>query len=213
MGSLSKRSPRRWSFEGLIPVCLSVARRAYVSAPNAKQSTGRRPFLGLVLATHGDVQCNMLAERGASKSDGWGSGSSAAEWYILPAVGELVGPKAEARSVLRRAMSSARTRKLSSVWCVAGDQQEGPIAETKKVLGRAVSSARSWKCRLCGRCPATNRRGPCHLTAVVVAVVGGRALPSLRSHPRRNRDCGLDEKQKQNRYEKQIGEIGGTLPQ
>ena len=59
------------------------------------------------------------------------------------------------------------------------------------------------RCRPCCTCPATNRRGPCHLTAVVVAVVGGRALPPLRSHPRRNRGCGLDGKQKQNRsYEK-----------
>ena len=37
MGSLSKRSPRRWSLEGLIPVCLSVARRAYASAPKRNQ--------------------------------------------------------------------------------------------------------------------------------------------------------------------------------
>ena len=37
MGSLSKRSPRRWSLEGLIPVCLSVARRAYASAPKRKK--------------------------------------------------------------------------------------------------------------------------------------------------------------------------------
>ena len=58
------------------------------------------------------------------------------------------------------------------------------------------------KCRLCGTCPATNRRGSCHLTAVVVAVVGGRALPPLRSHPKRNRGCGLDGKRKQNRHEK-----------
>ena len=40
------------------------------------------------------------------------------------------------------------------------------------------------RCRPCGTCPATNGRGPCYLTAVVVAVVGGRALPPLRSHPR-----------------------------
>ena len=83
MGSLSKRSPRRWSFEGLIPVSLSVARRAYASAPKRKKrSTGRRPILELVLAARGDVLCNMLAERGANTSDGWGLGSSAAEWSI-----------------------------------------------------------------------------------------------------------------------------------
>ena len=83
MGSLSKRSPRRWSFEGLNPVCLSVACRAYVSAPKRKKkSAGRRAILGLVLAARGDVQCNMLAECGANKSDGWGVGSSAAEWSM-----------------------------------------------------------------------------------------------------------------------------------
>ena len=70
MRSLSKRSPRRWSLEGLITVSLSVARRAYASAPKRKKSTGQRAMLGLVLAARGDVQCNMLAERGANKSDG-----------------------------------------------------------------------------------------------------------------------------------------------
>ena len=38
MGSLSERSPHRWSFKGLIPVCLSVARRAYASTPNRKKT-------------------------------------------------------------------------------------------------------------------------------------------------------------------------------
>ena len=46
---------------------------------SAKKCTGRRAILGLVLTARGDVQCNMLAERGANKSDGWGLGSSAAE--------------------------------------------------------------------------------------------------------------------------------------
>ena len=54
-------------------------------------------------------------------------------------------PKAKTRSVLRRAVSSARTWKVSSVWYVPGDQQEGPKAETRSVLHRAVSSARTWK--------------------------------------------------------------------
>ena len=48
-------------------------------SPERKKSTGRRPILGLVLATRGDVLCNMLAERGANKSDVWSLGSSAAE--------------------------------------------------------------------------------------------------------------------------------------
>ena len=52
MGSLSKRSPRRRSFEGLIPVCLSVACRAYASEPrNAKKSTSRWSILGLAART------------------------------------------------------------------------------------------------------------------------------------------------------------------
>ena len=38
--------------------------------------------------------------------------------------GELMRPKAETRSVLRRAVSSARSPKVSSVWYVPGDQQE-----------------------------------------------------------------------------------------
>ena len=88
------------------------------------------------------------------------------------------------------------------MWCVPSNQQEGPNSR------RGVCSAEQCRphvlgrCRPCGTCPATNRRVPGHPTAVVVAVVGGRALPPLRSHPRRNRGCGLDGKQKQNRYEK-----------
>ena len=183
-------------------------------SPKLKQSTGRRRIFGLVLAPRGDVLCNTLVERGANKSDGWGLGGSAARWSILPPGGELMQPKAEARSVLRRAVPSACIRKVSPVWWVPGDQQEGQKADTRSVLRSAVSSTRSWKVfRLCGTCSATNRRGPSHHTAVVVDVVGGRALPRLKSHPRRNRGCGLDGRQKQNRYEKKIGEIGETLPQ
>ena len=41
----------------------------YASEPqSAKKSTSRWPIFGLVLATRGDVLCNMLAERGANKS-------------------------------------------------------------------------------------------------------------------------------------------------
>ena len=46
MGSLSKRSPRRWSFEELIPVCLSVARRAYASAPKREKKYRSTADLG-----------------------------------------------------------------------------------------------------------------------------------------------------------------------
>ena len=51
-------------------------------SPETQKSTGRWPILGLVRATFGDVLCNMLAERGANKSDGWGLGSSAAAWSM-----------------------------------------------------------------------------------------------------------------------------------
>ena len=115
-------------------------------APNREnKSTSRCPILGLVLATRGDVLGKMLAERGENKAAGWGLGSFAAEWSILPAGGELMRPKADTRSVLRRAVSSAHTRMVSSVWCVPGDQQEGSKAETRSVLRRAVPSARTWK--------------------------------------------------------------------
>ena len=184
-----------------------------LTAPKRKKSTGRWPILRLVLATRGNVPCNMPAERGANKSDGWGLGSSAAEWSVLPAGGELMRPKAETRSVLRRAVSSARTRKVSFLWYVPSDQQQGPKVETRCAPKSSVVRTYLVGCRPCGTCPATNMRGPCRLTAVVVAVVGRRALPALRSHPRRNSGCGFDENRKQNRYDKNIGEIGGTLPQ
>ena len=131
-----------------------------LKAPKREKSTGRRPILGLVLATRGDVLCNMLAERGANKSNGWGLGSSAAEWLILPAGGELMGPKAGTRSVLQRAVPSARTRKVSSVWCMPSDQQEGPKAETRSVLRRAVSSARSWQVSSVWYVPGDQQEGP-----------------------------------------------------
>ena len=129
-------------------------------SPETQESTGRRPILGLALATRGDVLCNMLAQRGANKSDGWGLGSSAAEWLILPGGGELMRPKAGTRSVLRRAVSSARTRKVPPVWCVPGDQQEGPKAETRIVLRRAVSFTRSWKVSSMWYVPGDQQEGP-----------------------------------------------------
>ena len=63
---------------------------------------------------------------------------------------------------------------------------------TRKRRRRACS----WEQRPCATCPATNRRGPCPLAAVAVAVGGGRALPRLRCHPRGNTGFGLDEKKK-----------------
>ena len=96
----------------------------------------------------------------ANKSDGWGLGRSAAVWLILPAGGELMRPKAGTKSVLRRAVSSARTRKVSSVWCVPSGHQEGPKAGTRSVLRRAVSSARSWKVSSVWYVPGDQQEGP-----------------------------------------------------
>ena len=68
----------------------------------------------------------MLAEHGANKCGGWDLGLSAAE---LPGSNWRGTPdqKAEAKSVLRGAASSARSPKVSSVRYVPGDQQEGPL--------------------------------------------------------------------------------------
>ena len=66
MGSLSKKSPRQWSFEGLIPVCLSVARRAYASEPrNARkvQVDGRSWCLCWQLAEMCCAICWQSAEK------------------------------------------------------------------------------------------------------------------------------------------------------
>ena len=74
--------------------------------------------------------------------------------------GELMRPKPETRSVLRRAVSSARTWKVSSVWYVPGDQQEGPKSETRGVLQRTVPSARSWKVSSVWYVPGDQQEGP-----------------------------------------------------
>ena len=69
-----RRVDSRMLVRGALCICLS---------PEAQKiSTGRPAILGLVLAARGDVLCNMLAERGANKCDGWGMGTSAAEWSL-----------------------------------------------------------------------------------------------------------------------------------
>ena len=101
MGSLSKQSPRRWSFERLIPVCLFVARRAYASAPNRKkkvQVDGRSWGFCWQLAEMCSATCWLSAER--TSLMGGCSGSAAAEWSMRPAGGKLMRPEAETRSVL-----------------------------------------------------------------------------------------------------------------
>ena len=97
--------------------------------------------------------------------------------------GELMRPKAETRSVLRRAVSSARGWRVSP----CGTSPATNRRDQKPRRGVCSEEQRRphvvRRCRPCGTCPATNRRGPCQLTAVVVAIAGGRALPPLRSHP------------------------------
>ena len=60
--------------------------------------------------------------------------------------------------------------------------------EAKSVLRGAASSAPSPS----AKCPAPHRRDPCRLTAIVVAVAGGRARPPLRCQPRGNSGLGLE---------------------
>ena len=127
MGSLSKRSPRRWSFEGLIPVCLSAARRAYASAPKRKkvQVDGRSWGLCWQLAEMCSATCWFRAEQTSLMGGAWAFPLRSG--LCDTAGGKLMRPKAETRSVLRRAVSSARSWKVSYVWYVPGDQQEGPL--------------------------------------------------------------------------------------
>ena len=181
-------------------------------APKREKNTGRRPILGL--ATRRDVLCNMLAERGANKSEGWGLGSFAAEWSILPAGGGLMRPKAETRSVLRRAVSSARTRKVSSMWCVPGDQQEGPKAETRSVLRRAVSSARSWKVSSVSYVPGDQQEGPLPSHCCCGRRCRRKGAPSIEKPPEKEQGLWARWKAKEKSLRQTaIGRIGRTLPQ
>ena len=65
----------------LMPVCLSLACADIPEPPKHKKRKSRKAILGLVLADRGDVQVTQNeagrvqhAERGASKSGGWGLG-------------------------------------------------------------------------------------------------------------------------------------------
>ena len=74
MGSLSKRSRRRWSLEGLIPVCLSVARCAHAPAPKRKskvQVDGRSWGLCWQLAEMCSATCWLSAERTSLMGGAW----------------------------------------------------------------------------------------------------------------------------------------------
>ena len=113
------------------------------SAKNKVQVDGRSCGLCWQLAEMCSATCWFRAEQTSLMGGAWavplrsGLYNTAGE--------ELMRPKAETRSVLRREVSFERTWKVSSVWYVPGDQQEGPKDETRSALRRAVSSARSWK--------------------------------------------------------------------
>ena len=160
MGSLSKRSPRRWSLEGLIPVCLSVARRAYASALRRKKKN--RPTGDLGACAGSSRRCAGNAARGWQGATCWLSAERTSlmggAWAVLLRSGPCV--------VDQLAGNSCDQKPRRGVW---SKEQCRP-----HVVGG---------CCTCVMCPATNRRGPCHLVAVVVAVGRGRALPPLRSHP------------------------------
>ena len=173
-----------------------------LEAPKRKKSTSRWPILGLVLATREDVPCNMLADGGANKSDGWGLGRSAAEWHILPAGGELIRPKAGTRIVLRRAVSSTRTWKVSSVWCVPSDQQEGPKTGTRRVLRRAVSSARTWKVPSVWYMSGDQQEGPLPSHCCCGCRCKRKGAPSIEKPPEKEQGLWARWEAKQNRYEK-----------
>ena len=97
--------------------------------------------------------------------------------------GNLMRPKAETRSVIEKQCCPhvvGRCRPCGT--CPANRRDQKPrrgVCSEEQCRPHVVR-----RCRQCGTCTATNRRGACHLTAVVVAFVGGRALPPLRSHPK-----------------------------
>ena len=136
MGSLSKRSPRRWSLEGFIPVCLSVARRAYASAPKPKKKYWSTGDLGACAGS--SRRCAGNAARGRQSAACWLSAGRTCLMGGALAVPLRSGPcvvdQLEGNSCDRNPrrgvcseVSSARSRKVSSVCYVPGDQQEEPL--------------------------------------------------------------------------------------
>ena len=101
-------------------------------------------------------------------------------------------------------LSAERTSLVGGTWafplqsCREATGRERP---TRKPRRRACSGEQRLlhvvrRCRPCATYPATNRRAPCRLAALVVAAGGGMTIPPLRCYPRGNRGFGLDEKQK-----------------
>ena len=128
------------------------------SAKRKVQADGRSWGLCWQLAEICSATCWLSAEQTSLMGGAWAVPLRSG--LCDTAGGELMRPKAETRSVLRRSVSSARSWKASSVWYVPGDQQEGPKAETRSVLRRAVSSARSWKVSSVWYVPGDQQEGP-----------------------------------------------------
>ena len=90
-----------------------------------KKIEDRRAILCWQLAEVCRATCWPSAERGSPTGGAWGVSLRSGP-CVTPG-GDLMRPKAETRHVLRRAESSARGRKVPSVWYVPGDQQEEPM--------------------------------------------------------------------------------------
>ena len=95
MGSLSKRSPRRWSLERLVPVCLTVARRAYASVPKRikmYRSTGdlgacacrSQRCAGNAARGWQGATCWLSAERTSLMGEAWERTSLMGEAWAVP---------------------------------------------------------------------------------------------------------------------------------
>ena len=170
--------------------------------------------MGLVLAACGGVQCNMLAERGAYKSDGWGLGSFAAQWSMRPAGADLMRPMAETRSVIL--MDGVWTVPLQSGLCntAAAGELIRAKAETRRVLRGAVSSVRSWKVSSVWYLPGDQQEGlrPSHCCCG--RRCRSKGAPSIEKPPVNEQGLWARWKTKSKSLQKKnIGEIGGTLPQ
>ena len=105
-----------------------MARRAYASAPKRKkkvQVDGRSLDLCRKVVEMCSATCWLSAEQ--TSLIGGAFAVPMLSGLCDTAGGELVRPKAETRIVLRRAVSSARRWKVTSLWYVHGDQQERPL--------------------------------------------------------------------------------------
>ena len=132
---------------------------------------------------------------------------------LRPAGGELMRPKAGTRSVLRRALSSTHTRKVSSVWCVPSDQQEGSKSEMRSVLPRVVSSAGTWKVSSVGYVSGDQQEGPLPSHCCCGRRCRRKGAPSIKKPSEKEQGLWARWEAKAKSLQKKIEEIGGTLPQ